>query len=92
MVAPYVRGILPVTDHFAFFLDGMFHYDYYLDARYSDWMAGVYPGIRLWITPNFGLTSRLAFLGFSSVAGSTPTFEARLSFSSTAAFGAFFLL
>ena len=70
----------------------MFQYDNYLDDHYSAWTAGLYPGIRLWITPGFGLTTRLAFLGFSSVAGSTPTFDARLSFSNTAAFGAFFLL
>ena len=92
VLAPYVRGILPLTDRFSLFMDGMFQYDNYLDDHYSAWTAGLYPGIRLWITPGFGLTTRLAFLGFSSVAGSTPTFDARLSFSNPAAFGAFFLL
>lgn len=64
-VIPYVRGTLPLGEHFGLFLNAeCSYYRYQIDKYFQGMTAGFAPGIKIPITPRCGLTSRLAFIGF----------------------------
>lgn len=63
-VTPYVRGTLPVGEHLGLYLDAECNYSWYQVDKYFQFIqVGLAPGIKIPITPRYGLTCRLAFIG-----------------------------
>lgn len=63
-VRPYIRGTLPLGEHFGLYLDAEYsYYRYQIDKYFQGMTVGLAPGIKIPITARCGLTSRLAFIG-----------------------------
>lgn len=67
-VSPYLRALLPLSQYVGLFADALYTNEYFVDSyAFNTWRIGISPGIRISITPRFGLTSRFAFIGYNRV-------------------------